>query len=1269
MYEVSKAGALKLLFLTSLMGASGVANASLPDEIDFRTYGSIYEQSKYKSQSARAEASEAFERLAATISAIESTQDAIQASEDNIQRNISDIDSLDNQIVELSRQIKDLTAQNDSLFSDIRDLKSEVSNLDGQIANNEDRLRAPKQRLNDLNIRFDELQRQRSALINEKNEFEGYLAKETRILNAMIGDLENLRRIREDIKMRMPERVRKIDLLKDGNKKLVNRVQSLEAQVAGKQAAVNSLEQEVKPARQALRQAKSQRDALKAEVGPLIKRESNARSALSSAKKALKSNQDEIQSATTRITALENQKGSLPGQIESLRNTISSQESDLASKKATQKASQQRMNQARNEQRALAVEFRKIQQMPDSPTKTQKLNELKAKGQALTEERKALSEVIRKLRMEIPALEKSLASNKTSLTSKTRTLATINSQLQSEKTKKQNLVSKTAGLKAKVQSAKAELESAVAALGNKKTRLANLETKVKAAQDVFDAKNSELTTAKVQLRKVTDSIEKARARIKSNIAEIRKEERELERDSREFAKVKEDIRDVRRQIPGQESRVAGLENRVSSIFRELDNVEGETRTVDARIGEVSREVQSLENYIAELVSQRNSALDTMDAKSNQMDQNDQTMKRHDNQIASNQQSIQDLEKQINDLKINIGNLEISLSSLLDDKQEQTDDYNDKDLYAKKLEAITQNDLMAFEKRDSLYKSYKSQAYNLGEDQGFMQGQEPGESAGFDEAKKDAGVFGAKNGDIIGKLSGYLKGLNDGKEAGNTQGYSAGVNSKEDYGAGYESGYAVGLKKAKDEAKATDYPMGIAQMKEELLKDVPGNQISVDSNMVTESLSFKSAAISAESFAGFGIAKSDVESAIDKVIAQTESEIEYFETPKVAMSEANLVYESPSFIPVDSKRLDCSSVYKNVRDFIAACENGFGDGFKTSFAASHRDIFFAEYSGLFKLEKEDAYTKSFSTREKEGFDEAYAVVFKEAKARGGKVAYANGYDNGDSDGYSENIKSEKEKAFAQGQADTQDFFAHNAVIRVDNSKAISVDLEKSEKGFEQGASFDVNLGLVNFGKASSGEKDTIVSVVASSSNVIFDTNVKKLSGLSARAKVNVTDVFKVKIKDSAMPGSPIKFDLKVTSPNEIGENVTKIVSFSEKVTVNPEVKSDLKYGKEVNSYKRRWFKKVWLTHDVKMVLEGLRANVPGDYKVTAEILEGSKHVTLENSEVKITSPGAKGQKSEGIIKYKFKKDTDAKDETLSFKLTLSYDGEVLKTEVIKVKVDK
>ena len=72
---------------------------------------------------------------------------------------------------------------------------------------------------------------------------------------------------------------------------------------------------------------------------------------------------------------------------------------------------------------------------------------------------------------------------------------------------------------------------------------------------------------------------------------------------------------------------------------------------------------------------------------------------------------------------------------------------------------------------------------------------------------------------------------------------------------------------------------------------------------------------------------------------------------------------------------------------------------------------------------------------------------------------------------------------------------------------------------------------------------------------------------------------------------------------------------------------------------------------------------------AEILEGSKHVTLENSEVKITSPGAKGQKSEGIIKYKFKEDTDAKDETLSFKLTLSYDGEVLKTEVINVKVDK
>jgi len=213
-----------------------------------------------------------------------------------------------------------------------------------------------------------------------------------------------------------------------------------------------------------------------------------------------------------------------------------------------------------------------------------------------------------------------------------------------------------------------------------------------------------------------------------------------------------------------------------------------------------------------------------------------------------------------------------------------------------------------------------------------------------------------------------------------------------------------------------------------------------------------------------------------------------------------------------------------------------------------------------------------------------------------------------------------------------------------------------------------LTASNFGGRDTVSDDVIVEVVRTSNNFALNAQRRFLPTVGKKSKLEITDLFNGVISDNALPGSEVFIEAKFTYPGDtINASYSELVSFRSKVTVNPEIYSSLSFNSKVEW--RKWkpwpFKWVYRSHGVRVKLKGIRNHIPGNYDVKTEILKGDKYISITSSTIQIVSPGA-DQESEGVVTYKFKK--DAKDQEVSLRFTISYEGEVVSTNIANIKVD-
>ncbi len=1257
-----RAAEISALVFSSLMLTN--AHASLPDEIDYRTYGQIYSESKNQSDLARSKAQEAFERLSQTILAIKDADNLIESSRESISDKRAEISGLQDRITDLEHQIKDLNSENGELQNEIQDFQDQIQRTLVEISEVEKDLVYPTQRLQEAQARLVEIERTREAIFAQRADAEGRFNANARRLENLVLRLDQLTSERAAINDRMPLRVKKIDQLKDANQKLVKRVKKLEDAKVIKDAQLQTLQDEVKPLKRALKTKTEALEAYQQQVAPLLAKEKAAKKKLGEAKTELLNNQTAISTVKTQIQTLKKKKENLPTQIQALETSLTELDAKVAQKESELTDKEAQLAQAQAGLIEASKRLRELRKQPQTPEVKEEIEKVRAEIKVFMTDRKELTAAVKTAKAQLETMKETQVSKKDQLEAKEKELADIEAEIVEKQAEKQELSAKTPSLRSQMETAQSEYDTISQEASAVNTQIADLKKEVEDVKKLVNSKDASIVILAEEIKLAAADITKSKNRIQSNIQEIRDEEEELDKDAALIISIRKEIKEKKEKIPQVERSVQIARDQLIAMDRDLELLAGEERELLERRDRVANQVNDMRAKLNSLLSRRDEQQSEIASRQDRVAQNAQQMDQNQQEISQSEQRISTNSQEINSLEQTIVQTSAHLLTLTDAKAEQEKDYEQKEASASRLESITAQSKDEYEQRDSLYRKYDAAAAKQGIEQGQDQGIAPGRMAGMDSVNEKSAFFGQLNGQLRGKLTGYLKGLFDGKEVGRVEGYEAGVNSSDDFDSGYDEGYALGLSKAKRDAIAFEYPKGIASAKEELLKDTPSKEVTMDANKQFKSVVFKESFTKTLDVEEFVLGESNFSSSIDQEIRKIQSEIAFNEKPEVAKSEPAMVYEAPVVIKVDDSELDCKSVYKGVEDFVKTCESAFTQNFKKVFLGEFKNIFFDRYADAFSAQMNTALVANSEVRFKEGYNKSYKVVFAEAKKEGAEVAYQNGFSKGDTEGYDQNIAEQNEINFKKGQDETKAFFKENAVVRADEKAGVTIDALSQDKELIQGSNFMLHVGLLNFGEQKSGQRDTKITVVEATRNISFDSTLKFLSDIPARAKAKVKDVFKVKINNNAEPGSKIALKLKVEGPNEIGEQVTEFLTFSDHVKVNPEIASSLDFDKEVKATKFSIFRTRFRTHTVKVNLKGLRNNVPGNYKVQTQILKGDEWIKLDTPEAFVSAP-SQGETKSADVKYTFYK--KIKKESLKFKVTVSYEDEVLKEEIIDVKI--
>ena len=180
-------------------------------------------------------------------------------------------------------------------------------------------------------------------------------------------------------------------------------------------------------------------------------------------------------------------------------------------------------------------------------------------------------------------------------------------------------------------------------------------------------------------------------------------------------------------------------------------------------------------------------------------------------------------------------------------------------------------------------------------------------------------------------------------------------------------------------------------------------------------------------------------------------------------------------------------------------------------------------------------------------------------------------------------------------------------------------------------------IKNVGGADLRSEKAKVRLTNLSSNINADNSWVGLPKITKESKLEIEDVLKFKIKDSAKPGEPLSFVLEIKSAGDnVDSPLIEKIKVQKKIKINPNVDVSLEFDKKTRW--RKWkfwpFKWAYRVNDVKVFLSGINQGVTGKYKVQLVKVSGPNEVKIRKQWVK-------------------------------FKLTVSYDGEVVKEKPFRV----
>ncbi|MCE3014148.1 MAG: hypothetical protein LW878_13900, partial [Proteobacteria bacterium] len=378
-----------------------------------------------------------------------------------------------------------------------------------------------------------------------------------------------------------------------------------------------------------------------------------------------------------------------------------------------------------------------------------------------------------------------------------------------------------------------------------------------------------------------------------------------------------------------------------------------------------------------------------------------------------------------------------------------------------------------------------------------------------------------------------------------------------------------------------------------------------------------------------------------------------------LAVAGNVYLAPTNLNIRIDAQACAAVYKNVADFVKACQDAYRADYSREFLVTHKEEFLKAYGSAFAGVTQAARDQVIARDYANNLNEADAVARAAGLAVGRAEVFQERFASARAQSYQASLATEESRVQSEAIRSVDELFAANGIAKLQEEPTLKTG---SIYGVAPGVDLKLDLLFKNAGAQATRDGEVKVRLIEVSSNLLNTRQVSPVKALAARKLVRTDGDFGLKVRDEAPAGSRVRIVAEVMYPgHEFNAQRTEKIEINEVLGVNPAATVALDYSTTPKPT-TGLFSRVAI-HTVAVNLTAKHEGMSKGYDVKMEEI-GTSFASY-NEQSATTSRVARGQTAKAELKYKLAKAASGKE--LKFKVTVSYEGKPVSEEIMTINV--
>lgn len=692
-----------------------------------------------------------------------------------------------------------------------------------------------------------------------------------------------------------------------------------------------------------------------------------------------------------------------------------------------------------------------------------------------------------------------------------------------------------------------------------------------------------------------------------------------------------------------DSVVANLKNEIDHIANRLESEQGRYNQESMRLQDLTAQSSDLNNRLDTVISKLNQNINDSQLVASQIISLQEELPNLENQIRANEFELSRSQRELAQVKTKIDLMINQISKLEIDLQGKTIERDDK--YSEYLS------------RFSLYntKLENSKTYGASQAENATQIARI-DSDSYVQARSQ--FLGKEYGTKLANVRGSYWGVVRAELSGFASGYKKGYSSTEDGERGQVDGKLAGINQARSYAELVLKPRFFEEFFESEIvqnKEKKNFVIKDASPLVAKSNAIE--LFNIENYSNIMplseqeiIESNKLETSLDELITKEKNNSLAITNAVADMSVPRNVYEAPE---VPFGEVNCNDVYKQVSDFITACQNAYFDKFESLYLDEYYQNFAGQYQNLF-----EQYVAKVSSGLLDGIYDAsltknFPIAENDGLIKGKEAVYNFEFGKARNSAYQSELPIATQDVKLKAKYEVKDWISNNATLTIKDAKLNTNSLKGGDKS-------NLVLSVKNISPAKL--TNPVKILITKTKNAQVESNEFYITSADANSNT-IFDKIKFLVPSDVKSNQDVIIGGKlILSGGKYKETRTESFEVKGKTEINPALNANLDYLASPQIVTK--FRKRTILHTLNVAMAPSVEDIKLGYKVLIEVENESKGlVQLKNNSFSTGSMGAGLTKN---FKFQYTFLIAARGKSVKLNLKYFYNGNLVKLQPIELK---